>query len=194
MSLCSKCRRFWNPHLYRTHLRNLDVISSVPYSEVAQKIILAAKESQIKKADELVSSAIAHSVKSFLRDQPCDFLVPVPSRPSAVRKRGRRFISEVSLEASQANQLPIFDLLTHARAVRDQSGLDLQERRNNLDGALVVTGKQRADGKALLIDDLITTGATLSEAARALKYAGIEVIGAVTASIAQPLRYRDEMG
>jgi predicted amidophosphoribosyltransferase len=155
---------------------------------------LAAKESQIKRADELVSAAIAHSVRTVLRDHRCDFLVPVPSRPSAVRKRGRNFISEVSIEASQIFQLPISDLLRHARAVRDQSGLDLHQRRNNLEGALVVTGKQRADGKALLIDDLVTTGATLSEAARALRYAGIEVIGAVTASLAQPLRYRDEMG
>jgi predicted amidophosphoribosyltransferase len=78
--------------------------------------------------------------------------------------------------------------------VRDQSGLHLQERWNNLEGAFVVTNKQQALGKALLIDDLVTTGATLVEAARAMRYAGIEVVGAVTAAIAQPLRYRDEMG
>jgi predicted amidophosphoribosyltransferase len=111
-----------------------------------------------------------------------------------VRKRGRRFISEVSRDASLKFELPIHDLLLHTRTVKDQSGLHLQERWNNLEGALVVSGRQRADGKALLIDDLVTTGATLSEAARALRYAGIEVIGAVTAAIAQPLRYRDEMG
>ncbi|CAN2213368.1 ComFC Predicted amidophosphoribosyltransferases [Candidatus Nanopelagicaceae bacterium] len=175
-------------------LANLVVTSSVPYSDVAQKVILSAKESQIKRADELVSSAISHSVAKVLRNQRCDFLVPIPSRPSAVRKRGRHFILEVARDASQRFDLPIRDLLGHTRTVRDQSGLHLQERRNNLEGALVVRGKERADGKALLIDDLVTTGATLSEAARALRYAGIEVIGAVTASIAQPLRYRDEMG
>jgi predicted amidophosphoribosyltransferase len=53
---------------------------------------------------------------------------------------------------------------------------------------MVVSGNPLGLGKVLLVDDLVTTGATLSEAARALRYAGIEVIGAVTAAIAQPVR------
>jgi predicted amidophosphoribosyltransferase len=72
--------------------------------------------------------------------------------------------------------------------VRDQSGLHHTQRWNNLDGAFVVKESQQFLGKALLVDDLVTTGATLIEAARALNHAGIEVIGAVTAAIAQPLR------
>lgn len=72
--------------------------------------------------------------------------------------------------------------------MRDQSGLHLEERWNNLEGAFVVKGEQVLPGGVLLIDDLVTTGATLCEAARALRYAGIKVIGAVTAALAQPLR------
>ena len=53
---------------------------------------------------------------------------------------------------------------------------------------MVVTGNPSGLGKVLVVDDLVTTGATLSEAARALRYAGIEVMGAVTAAIAQPVR------
>jgi predicted amidophosphoribosyltransferase len=49
-------------------------------------------------------------------------------------------------------------------------------------------GNPEGLGRALLVDDLVTTGATLNEAARALRYAGIEVIGAVTAAIAQTVR------
>jgi predicted amidophosphoribosyltransferase len=75
-------------------------------------------------------------------------------------------------------------ILRHARNVRDQSGLHHNERWNNLKGAFVVDAKQKSGQRALLIDDLVTTGATLSEAARALRYAGIEVIGAVTAAVA----------
>ena len=79
-------------------------------------------------------------------------------------------------------------ILTHTRTVRDQSELNAQQRWNNLNGSMVVSGTPVGLGKVLLVDDLVTTGATLSEAARALRYAGIEVIGAVTAAIAQPVR------
>jgi predicted amidophosphoribosyltransferase len=80
--------------------------------------------------------------------------------------------------------IPIAPVLRHSRKVRDQSGLHHNERWNNLKGAFVVDAKQISGQKALLIDDLVTTGATLYEAARALRYAGFEVIGAVTAAVA----------
>ncbi|CAN2215086.1 Phosphoribosyltransferase domain [Candidatus Nanopelagicaceae bacterium] len=90
--------------------------------------------------------------------------------------------------ASAKLGIPIQSPLFHGRRVRDQSGLDVQGRRNNLEGAFVVEKIDGLHGNAVLVDDLVTTGATLNEAARALRYAGIQVIGAVTAALAQPLR------
>jgi predicted amidophosphoribosyltransferase len=72
------------------------------------------------------------------------------------------------------------------RSVRDQSSLDAKSRFTNIDGAL--TSQKFFSGKAILVDDLITTGATLNEAARALRVQGIEVAAAVTACVAEPLR------
>ena len=158
------------------------------YSAIAQKIILGAKESHLKNCDLLVSEAITHSLRKFLTKSKVDFLIPIPSRASAVRLRGRQFINEVSEEASRICSIPIASPLSHQRRVRDQSGLHIQERWNNVEGAFVVKGEHGLRGSVLLIDDLVTTGATLSEAARALRYAGITVIGAVTAALAQPLR------
>lgn len=190
LSLCSKCRRSWNPHIYRTHLpgENLAVTSSILYSSVAQRIILAAKESQIKVADKLVADAIEHSIAHLLSLEWIDTLIPIPSRASATRLRGRQFVAAVTEIAARTSGLSIATPLIHSRKVRDQSGLSHQQRRNNLEGALVVDRRDEPLGKVLLVDDLITTGATLAEAARALRYAGIEVIGAVTAALAQPVR------
>jgi predicted amidophosphoribosyltransferase len=86
--------------------------------------------------------------------------------------------------------------LGYSKKVKDQSGLNSEERWNNLNDSLVVKGKsfssQLPSGEAqgvLLVDDLVTTGATLLAAEKALNQAGIRAIGAVTACVAQPLRY-----
>lgn len=166
----------------------LEVTSSVLYSPIAQKIILGAKERHLRVADELVATAMTHSLEDFMRTQRVDSLIPIPSRRSATRLRGREFIAEMTQPASEKLGVPIHLLLSHTRRVRDQSGLHLQDRWNNLSGAFVVEKVNGLYGNAVLVDDLVTTGATLVEAARALRYAGIQVIGAVTAALAQPLR------
>lgn len=190
-SICFSCKRFWSPRLfYSTTKRKpeLSIYSSVEYSDVATKIILAAKESHIKGADHLVAEAVSFSLQQWLRNEWIDTLIPIPSRRSVARTRGRQFIEEIATVASQESGHRVAPILIHSRVIRDQSGLGAQERWNNLDGSMVVKGNPRGLGKVLLVDDLVTTGATLSEAARALRHAGIQVIGAVTAAIAQPVR------
>jgi predicted amidophosphoribosyltransferase len=79
--------------------------------------------------------------------------------------------------------------------VQDQSQLSLLGRSQNISGSFSVSrdiSAQISDGnlrpKIIVIDDLITTGATLEEAFRALRAAGFSVLGAVTSCTAQPLR------
>jgi predicted amidophosphoribosyltransferase len=93
-------------------------------------------------------------------------------------------------------QIPVIPILGYSKKVRDQSGLNSEERWNNLNDSLVVRGKAfrgefpASEAQAvLLVDDLVTTGATLLAASKALNQAGIMAIGAVTACVAQPLRY-----
>jgi predicted amidophosphoribosyltransferase len=113
-------------------------------------------------------------------------LIPIPSRPSVARLRGRQFILELSRQLTASTHLPTFENLTHTRKVRDQSSLDAKARIENLAGSM--KAMRYLSGKAILIDDLVTTGATLAEAARALREQGIEVVAAVTACVAEPLR------
>lgn len=194
-ALCSDCLSEWRFEkrfqILKDHNSNkLPVFSSVNYSDVTRSIILASKESSIKDADRLIAQALNFSLTNFLQCNFATHLVPIPSRAQATRSRGRDFLDEITQGAAREFNLNSAALLRHSRKVRDQSGLSLSARRNNLAGAFVLDTRREWPIKAelLLIDDLVTTGATLLEAARALRYAGFEVKGAVTAAVAQPLR------
>ena len=83
------------------------------------------------------------------------------------------------------------DCLQLSRAVKDQSGLTRKERVSNMKGAFSLKPGAVVRGELILIDDVVTTGATLHEAARALNSQGFHAVGsvsAVTACVAQPLR------
>ena len=199
LSICSECRKQWHPHIYLReivwHNENFPVISSVEYSSIASKVLLSAKESQIKSADDLIISGLNHSLKLFTNRFGAGVLVPIPSRKAANRKRGRDFMQEITSQVAKQLDLPCLPMLTHIRKVRDQSQLNLTDRSTNIFGAYSVShDSSRLDvawnnrPKIIVIDDLITTGATLAEAVRALRTAGFTVLGAVTSCTAKPLR------
>jgi predicted amidophosphoribosyltransferase len=109
-------------------------------------------------------------------------LVPVPSARAAVRARGHDpalRITTAAVRRLRARRLPArcLDVLGQTRGVADQAGLTAAERLANLAGALtVVRPAAIRDRRLVIVDDVITTGATLAEAARALRAAGAEVL------------------
>ncbi len=202
ISICSNCRSSWHPHTYFREVsvegRSYPVVSSVQYSPVASRVLLSAKESNIAAADKLLIDAISHSLAHFIKRFGGRALVAIPSRRSATRKRGRNFLSEITSEVAKIseNEISFIDtqLLVHSRSVKDQSALNSRQRLSNISGALAVPSKFKPRisagniGPLIIVDDLITTGATLAEAIRALLAAGFEVKGAVTGAVAKPLR------
>jgi predicted amidophosphoribosyltransferase len=113
-------------------------------------------------------------------------LVPVPSSRRAVRARGHDPARRIALAAAgelrrTGTPARVLGVLRQRRAVADQSGLNSRQRLDNLAGALeVVAGGARllADGgRVVLVDDLMTTGASLTEAARAVRAAEARVKG-----------------
>jgi predicted amidophosphoribosyltransferase len=188
-SICSACRSSWHPHYYRTKFDHLTVHSSLLYTPTASKIILAAKEQGIKGADELIIEAIIHALEKSKIDTALARLVPVPSSTSSQRRRGRSFIVDLVTKISDRTGIHMLDCLQLSRRVLDQSGLHRDERATNLAGAFRITSHAR--GELILIDDVVTTGATLREALRAVNSQGFHAAGsvtAVTACVAQPLR------
>lgn len=169
------------------------VYSSVHYSSVAQRIILSAKENGIKGADQLIAGAITHSLRYFLKEWEVGTLVPIPSRKSSNRLRGRDFLFEIVKGISDKEGLECASLLFHNRRVVDQTKLTAENRHRNLEGAFDLRpggrGEIKENSNVILIDDLITTGTSLIEARRALEARRIKVIGAVTAATSTIGRY-----
>ena len=188
-SICSECRSSWHPHYYRTKFDALTVHSSLLYTPTASKIILAAKESGLKKADDLIIDALCLALKRSKVDLTVSRLVPIPSSKASQRRRGRSFIVDLVQKLSLRTGIEMIDCLELSRKVLDQSGLHRHERATNLAGAFALSSRVR--GELILVDDVVTTGATLREAFRAVNSQGFHAIGsvsAITACVAQPLR------
>ena len=152
---------------------------------------MAAKENSLKGADQLLTSAIIHVLQKAKLNSHYYQLVPIPSCKTSQRRRGRSFIVDLCKEISSQTGFSMNDCLDLSRRVSDQSGLSRIERLSNMKGAFVLKSDAIVRGDLILIDDVVTTGATLREAARALNSQGFHAIGsvsAVTACVAQPLR------
>ncbi|MFM1985632.1 MAG: hypothetical protein RLZZ295_798, partial [Actinomycetota bacterium] len=180
ISICTDCRREWIPHYYKTRIDSLYVHSALLYTPTASKIIMAAKESSIKGADQLLISAIIHVLEKAKLDSHYFQLVPVPSSKTSQRRRGRSFIVDLTRNISEQTGIAINDCLIVSRRVSDQSGLSRIERVSNMKGAFVLKPNAIVRGELILIDDVVTTGATLREAARALNSQGFHAIGSVS--------------
>jgi len=196
ISICSTCRKSWHSHIYHRTIKVLDtsypVISAIEYSPIASRVLLRAKEANQEAADQLLVSALSHSLRYFLKKFGFGVLVPIPSRRSATRKRGRDFMQEITDSVAENESIKSLQILQHQRAVRDQSQLNSQQRSRNIAGAfstsfnLAEVRDSGNIGPLIIVDDLVTTGATLAEAIRALRTAGFPVLGAVTGAVANP--------
>ncbi|MET7284225.1 ComF family protein [Streptomyces sp. NPDC005573] len=175
------------------------VHAAAPYAQEVRALLLAHKERGALTLTGALGAALAGAVRAGLtsgeRSHPdtaagvCGagagpaagpvLLVPVPSARWAVRARGHDPVRRMALAAAgrlrtAGTPARVVPVLRQRRRVADQAGLGARERRENLAGALeVVAGGARLldGGRVVLVDDLITTGASLAEAARALREA-----------------------
>ncbi|MFF6836988.1 ComF family protein [Streptomyces sp. NPDC012438] len=169
------------------------VHAAAPYAGAVREVLLAHKERGALALAGPLGGALAGAVEAAAgamagsRDGPL-LLVPLPSSRRSVRARGHDPTRRIALAAAArlrrtGRDARVAPVLRQRRYVADQAGLGARGRLANLSGALeVVPGgarllaaagaagrvATRAAGTVVLVDDLMTTGASLAEAARAL--------------------------
>lgn len=114
-------------------------------------------------------------------EEAVDVVVPVPLHPLRRFERGYDQARLLAEAAALGLGLPMRPLLHRTRATPPQGSPGVGSRAANLRGALRVRSGRKCDGlRALLVDDVVTSGATVGDAARALRSAGLRPIGVLT--------------
>lgn len=182
VALCEACRGRLDPRPRRVMLEaGVAAHAGLPFDGVPARVIRAVKEQGRTGLARALAPALAAAVGAA--DAGGAVIVPVPTSRAAMRRRGYRVVDLVGRRAD----LRVERLLVQTRAAADQRVLGRAERRSNVAGTMRARGA--AGRRILVIDDVVTTGATLDEAVRALRAGGAHVVGAATVA-ATALHYR----
>ncbi|MFQ5606199.1 MAG: ComF family protein [bacterium] len=135
-----------------------------------------------------IAISIADEMAAVVRAQPdfsaVELILPVPLHKVRQRERGYNQSHLLSVRLAEILQIPVAEnLLLRVRYTQSQSKLSLEARQKNVRDAFKVLRPERIEGKTcLLVDDVLTTGATLSACAGCLLQAGAVKVLATTAA------------
>jgi ComF family protein len=152
------------------------------YGEASRKLILAFKHGDRTDAAPALAAFLARAAGGLLSE--CDVIVPVPlNRWRLLRRRYNQAALLAQSLARRSGKPVAVDLLRRRRATPSQGGLTAVQRRQNVRGAFAVRPRlagQIAGRAVLLVDDVMTTGATVESCAAALRAAGAGRVDVVT--------------
>ena len=110
-------------------------------------------------------------------------IVPIPLSSAKLRKRGYNQSEILAKNLAKRFKLPVENLLKRVKETKPQYGLKKEERKKNMEGAFGIKrngSRIKCGMTVLLLDDIVTTGSTLLEAAKILKQNGFEKVWGVT--------------
>ena len=185
---CDACATALKVHTDEPHLVTPRIDPGVPvfalgrYAGPRRQAIVAVKEHGRRDLVAPLARALALGVHQLVSwgvlDTPCT-IVPAPTRASAARRRGGDPVTRIAAQATgQRPEIVVTQALRTRALVRDSVGLTSADRERNLTGRIKLV--RSVSGDILLVDDIVTTGATAREAVRTLRNAGANVTAVLT--------------
>jgi ComF family protein len=173
--LCDRCRQ--NVKELVAHRVSVTKMWSIPvyslgeYQDPLRTLILAKHRSRACVAHELGLLLAEHHCFEKIA---CDVLVPIPLHRWRKARRGYNQAMVMAKALGDKRNIMVIDLLRRSKNTKFQADLSLQERAENVRGVFELTlfenQREAFEGKNIvLIDDLVTTGSTLKEAAKVIK-------------------------
>ncbi len=167
-------------------------------ADVLRRVLVAWKEAGNTRLTAVLDHLLAASVIEHAGPQRPVTLVPVPTSRRSKRERGCDLVDELARSAAcllrqVGIEARVSQALRPSRATIDQVGLSAAQRASNLHGAFGMRSSRLLRGRdVIVVDDILTTGATVSEAVRVLSAAGHRPVGVavVAATPRIPERHR----
>ena len=189
---CDTCAATLNVHTDEPHLVTPRIDPGVPvfslgrYAGPRRQAIVAFKEHGRRDLVAPFARALAlgiHQLATWgILETPCT-IVPAPTRASAARRRGGDPVTRGAIAATREHPaIGVRPALRTRAMVRDSVGLTIADRERNLSGRVKIT--KAVSGDVLLVDDIVTTGATAREAVRVLAGSGANVTAVLTLAYA----------
>jgi ComF family protein len=183
---CGLCRRLEPPYVKATAYGS--------YDSGLRELIHLLKYNQVRPAANVLGRMLAEAIEDLLPLFAGSevLVVPVPLHSKKLRQRGFNQAELIARAALKVNSLGVgfqlnAGLLERRRETKSQIGLSRHQRRENIRGAFLVAKPHEVAGREILIvDDVFTTGTTVSECARILRRAGASKV--YVATVARTLK------
>ena len=183
--LCGLCRRLEPPYVKATAYGS--------YDSGLRELIHLLKYNQVRPAANVLGRMLVEAMEDLhpLFTASEILVVPVPLHSRKLRQRGfnqSELIARAALKLKSVGQLRLSAaVLERPRETKSQIGLSRHQRRENIRGAFVVAKPLEVKGReVLVVDDVFTTGTTVSECARILRRAGASRV--FVATVARTLK------
>lgn len=154
--------------------RVIVAIAAFAYEGAVRRVLGRVKYASAARVSGLLATAAEPSLVTLIAVAGPSSLVPVPLHPQRQRERGYNQAALIAHALGRAGGVPVRECLERSRTTERQHGLDRAARLRNLSGAFSMAAGSRPPAVAIVVDDILTTSATMEACAAVLRAAGSE--------------------